>query len=102
MLFVRVVVLTTQNFRSPAARGSLQRGSGTNAKLSCHAALGSGENANFQSPVARGSGPRGSGTNAKYSKGMPRVIEVRTQNILSPAASDICSCGSGALGSGTK
>ena len=33
---------------------------------------------------------------------MTRVVVIRTQNILIPAASDSGSCGSGARGSGTN
>ena len=66
VLVLRVVVVRTQNFLSPAARrsGTLcsvtgPRGSGTNAKFYCPAARDSG---------TRGSGARGSVTNAKFSK----------------------------------
>ena len=78
MVVVRVVVVRTQNFPSPAARGS-----GTNAKFSVQprvvvvrvvvVRVVLVQTQNFLNPAARGSGTRGSaargsGTNAKFSK----------------------------------
>ena len=57
---------------------------------------------NFQIPAARGSCARGSGTKENFFKFQPRVVVVRTQNILSPAALGSGTRGSGARGSGTN
>ena len=59
-----VVVARTQNFQSPAARGSGTRGSGRVVVVRTQ---------NFLRPATRGSGTHGSvsnvsGTNAKFSK----------------------------------
>ena len=59
MVIVRVVVLRTQNFLSPAARGS-----GTRASVGVVVV----RRQNSLSPDARRSGTRGSGTNAKFCK----------------------------------
>jgi len=68
VVVVRVVVVRTQNFLSPAARGNVPRGSGTNAKFSKvmpqRVVI---RTQNILSTDARGSGARGSGTNAKFS-----------------------------------
>ena len=74
MLVVRVVVVRTQNFLSPASRSIGKRGSGTNTKFfSDQARVVVVRTQNFLSPDSRGSGTRGSGaggsfTNANLSK----------------------------------
>ena len=52
-----MVVVRTENFLSPAARGSGTLGSGSVVVVRTQ---------NFLSPDARVSGARGSGTNAKF------------------------------------
>ena len=69
-----MVVVRTQNFLSPSARGSGPRGSGTNKKFSKDIPrVLVVRTQNIPSPAARGSGSRGSGargsgTKAKFSK----------------------------------
>ena len=73
MVVVRVVVfrelvVQTQNFPSPAARGSGPRDSGTNAKFSkIQPRVVVLRTQNILSPAARGSGTSSSGTNLKFS-----------------------------------
>ena len=68
MVVVREVVIRTQNFLSPPARGSGPRRSGKNAKFSyLQPRVVVLRTQNFLSPAARVSGPRSSGMKAKFS-----------------------------------
>ena len=88
MVFVR-----TQNFLSPAARGSC-------TLVVVRVVVVRSQN--FLTPDARVSGTRGSGTNAKFSSLQPRVVLIRTQNFLRSAARGCVTHGSSARGSCTK
>ena len=79
MVVVRVVVVRTKIFLSPAVRGSVPRGSGTNAKY-----------CKVQPRVV------------VVRLLVVRVVVVRTQNFLCPATRGNCTRGSGARGSGTN